>query len=147
SPLYLLGKLFDGPWLAQRLMRLAAPGFGLLTLAAWWGALRRLFRERTGTALFATAMIALWPHALMANSLVSNDNGANLAGAVTALFLVSRPGGPWSRRDAVLGGLILGLAALMKGRSWSVAGGTAAASPSTDRSTTSPGATAASRAG
>ncbi|MBI2301928.1 MAG: hypothetical protein HYU66_23750, partial [Armatimonadetes bacterium] len=34
SPFYLLGKLCDGPWLAQRLMRLAAPGFGLLTLAA-----------------------------------------------------------------------------------------------------------------
>jgi len=116
SVFYFPLKALGGTWLAQRVFRLFSPAFGVVTLGLIWATCRRVFPERPGLALFIPAMMAVWPHFVMDHSVMNNDNGANLAGALFIYFLVSRPGGAWSARSALLGGLVLGIGALMKGQ-------------------------------
>ena len=116
SPAYLLGNALGGPLLAQRMIRGMSPLFGLAMLWLAWNSFGRVFGQRRGAALCAVALLALWPHILLDHSVINNDNLANLSGAAVAWFLVSRPGGAWSRRDALIGGVLLGIGALSKGQ-------------------------------
>lgn len=116
SILYLPAQRLGGDWWAQRLLRLLSPLFGAATLALVWGACRRVFPGKPWLALLIPAVQALWPHFLLDHSVINSDNGANLAGALFVYFLVSRPGGAWPVRSALLGGLVVGIGALMKGQ-------------------------------
>jgi hypothetical protein len=116
SLFYVPSKWLGGAWWTQRLFRSFSPFFGVATLALVWGSCRRIFPGRPWLALSIPAVQALWPHFLLDHSVINNDNGANLMGAAVVYFLVRRPEGEWSARSAALGGLLLGVAALMKGQ-------------------------------
>ncbi|MGD8237442.1 MAG: glycosyltransferase family 39 protein [Armatimonadota bacterium] len=113
---YVPAKALGGPWLAQRVFRLISTAFGAVTLALIWATCRRVFLRRPSLALFIPALVALWPHFLMDHSLINNDNGANLVGALFVYFLVSRPRDGWRPRAALVAGALVGAGALMKGQ-------------------------------
>ncbi len=115
-PLYVALREPAGLWWTQRILRLVSPLFGLAVLWLVWRSARRIFPKRPLVALFVPGLMALWPHFVMDHSVINNDNGANLAGAALLYFLVQRPGGPWTIRAAMIGGLLLGAGALMKGQ-------------------------------
>jgi len=116
SIFYFPAQWLGGVWWTQRLFRFFSPFFGVATLGLVWGACRRVFPDRPWLALFIPAVQALWPHFLLDHSVINNDNGANLMGAAVVYFLVCRPEGQWPARSALIGGLLLGLGALMKGQ-------------------------------
>lgn len=115
-PFYVPLREIAGLWWTQRLLRLLSPLFGLGVLWLVWQSCRRIFPDRPATAVLVPGLIAVWPHFLMDHSVINSDNGANLAGALVVYFLVTRDRGPWTARDALVGGLLLGIGALMKGQ-------------------------------
>ncbi|MFQ5810439.1 MAG: ArnT family glycosyltransferase [Armatimonadota bacterium] len=113
---YVPAKALGGPWLVQRVFRLLSTGFGAITLALIWATCRRIFPRRPSLALFIPALVALWPHFVMDHSVINNDNGANLVGALFVYFLVSRPRDGWRPRAALVAGVLVGIGGLMKGQ-------------------------------
>jgi hypothetical protein len=116
TPAYVALRDTVGLWWTQRLLRLLSPLFGIGVLWLVWRSARHLFPRRPMVALLPPALMAVWPHFVMDHSVVNNDNGANLAGAALVFFLITRAGGAWSVRSSIIGGLLLGVGALMKGQ-------------------------------
>ncbi len=115
-PLYVSLRETAGLWWTQRILRLVSPIFGVLVLWLVWRSARRVFPRSPYAAALVPGLMAVWPHFVMDHSVINNDNGANLAGAGLIYFLVHRPGGAWTAKSALIGGLLLGAGALMKGQ-------------------------------
>lgn len=100
---------------AYRLMRLSSAIWGAGTLALALGALRCIWPRRPRLVLGAGLVMALWPHLLMNFATITNDCGANLAGALFVWYWASRaPRGPGDLRHAAKVGALVALAGLMK---------------------------------
>ena len=83
-------------WLVFRAVRAVWPGAPLLAAGVAW-------------------VMALWPHFLMNFATITNDCGANLAGALFVWYWACRaPRGTGSLRDAARAGLLVAIGALMK---------------------------------
>ncbi len=114
------------PWrgsiLALHLVRLLSIALGALTLWASYHAVARVLTPQQ--ALAGVAVFAFIPQFIFISAAASNDNAVNALAALTLwrlLLLVNPPGGPDAppatrglRRDFLVLGVLLGLAALSK---------------------------------
>ncbi|HDQ72037.1 MAG TPA: DUF2142 domain-containing protein, partial [Chloroflexi bacterium] len=105
---------WQGAVLAIRLARLAAIGFGLLTIFATWKLGREAFPDRPAWALYAAALVALVPQFLFISGVVSNDSAA-AAMSTASLWAIARSiRHKASLKHSLLTGLLIGLAILSK---------------------------------
>ncbi len=98
-----------------RIFRLTSPLWGLLIIWLVFRAIRCTWPNAPWLASATAWAMALWPHLLMNFATITNDCGANLAGAVFVWYWAcAAPRRNLTARDAALAGLVLALAALMK---------------------------------
>ncbi|MBC7287856.1 MAG: hypothetical protein H5T86_07395 [Armatimonadetes bacterium] len=100
---------------AYRIFRLTSLLWGMATIFLAFRAVQALWPEQPLLAGCVAWLMAMWPHALMNYATVTNDCGANFAGALFVWYWACRaPRGPGDLRHAAAAGLVLALAALMK---------------------------------
>ncbi|MCD6352577.1 MAG: glycosyltransferase family 39 protein, partial [Armatimonadetes bacterium] len=102
---------------AYRLLRLTSPLWGLATLLLVFAAVRRLMPSSPQVALGVAWVMALWPHLLMNFATITNDCGADFAGALFVWYWACRaPRGTGGWRHAAWAGALAGLGGMMKGQ-------------------------------
>ncbi|MGB8645886.1 MAG: glycosyltransferase family 39 protein [Anaerolineae bacterium] len=108
------GWPFQGAALAWHLARLLSILMGAVTVWATWQIATALFPGRAWIAFGAAAFVALLPEFVYLSAMVNNDNLIIMLTSLAILLLCRISAAPWRTRDALLLGLVLGLALLSK---------------------------------
>ncbi|MBP7686680.1 MAG: glycosyltransferase family 39 protein [Thermoflexales bacterium] len=105
---------FQGGVLTVHVLRLLSIVLGAITLFIVNGLLREVFAQRTGLRLGALAVAAFNPQFIFISASINNDNLANLLGAAMIAWSVRVVRNGITPRRVIVGGVLIGGAALSK---------------------------------
>jgi 4-amino-4-deoxy-L-arabinose transferase-like glycosyltransferase len=105
---------YQGGALAWHLARLLSVAMGAVTVWATWRIAMILFQEDQWLAFGATAFVAFLPEFTFLSGMVNNDNLVVMLSSLSVLQILRMQYHLWSKREAIILGLLLGLAALTK---------------------------------
>jgi 4-amino-4-deoxy-L-arabinose transferase-like glycosyltransferase len=105
---------YQGTALAWHLARLLSVVMGAITVWGTWRIALILFGDAEWLALGAAAIVAFLPEFTFISGMVNNDNLVVMFSTLGVLQLIRMRDSPWSKRESIALGFILGLAAITK---------------------------------
>ena len=105
---------YYGSALAWHLVRLLSVLMGAVTVWATWRIAHNLFPDDSWITFGATAFVAFLPGFLLISAVVNNDNLVIMLTSLSVLQVLSMRHRAWNARDAIVLGVLLGLALLTK---------------------------------
>jgi 4-amino-4-deoxy-L-arabinose transferase-like glycosyltransferase len=105
---------YQGSTLAWHLVRLLSVVMGAITVWATWRIALILLGDDEWLAFGAAAFVAFLPEFTFISGMVNNDNLVVMLSSLSVLQILRMRDSIWSKRDSIILGLLIGLAALTK---------------------------------